>query len=333
MHPLRLALPSLFAGLLTLSACSGSADDSSATVRDSRDAGSSTEDTGEDFPVSVDSCGRAVTFEQAPERVVTVASVAAPMVAAAGAADTIEARTFETASFLGEYADELAEVPLETTTEEMSREELIALEPDLVITYEGSETTPEDLEAAGIDSYVTRGYCADTAQGEFEEIFADIELLGRLLGTDEAAEDEADDLRRRVDAVEQGADGSESRSAAALIFGRDTPTISAYADRSTVDEQMGHLGLDNVFGDADERYFEVNVEEIIDRDPELIILLTQADQRPADVRQALLDKPELAEVTAIGEEAVIVLPFGYTGPGPVAVEGLEVLAEELDDLG
>lgn len=188
--------------------------------------------------------------------------------AAAGAADKIVVRSFETASFLGEYEAELADVPLVSRTEELSREELIARKPDLVITYEGSDNAPEDLEAAGIDVLVNQGYCTETAQGDFDEIFADIELFGRLLGTEDAAGREVAELRERVAAVEEQSQVTpQGRTAAALIFGRDTPTISAYGERSTVDQQMEVLGFRNVFDDIDKRVFDPNIEEIIDRNP------------------------------------------------------------------
>jgi ABC-type Fe3+-hydroxamate transport system substrate-binding protein len=41
---------------------------------------------------------------------------------------------------------------------------------------------------------------------------------------------------------------------------------------------MRILGLDNVFGDNANRYSEINTEALIDRDPDLIVLLTQGDQ-------------------------------------------------------
>lgn len=61
----------------------------------------------------------------------------------------------------------------------------------------------------------------------------------------------------------------------------------------------------------------------------MVILLTQGDQTPEGAREALRNRPELQDVTAIRDDRMIVLPFGFTGPSPVAVEGLEVMAEQL----
>lgn len=92
---------------------------------------------------------------------------------------------------------------------------------------------------------------------------------------------------------------------------------------------MQVLGLRNAFGDVDKRTIEPRIEEIISRDPDVIILLTQGDQTAESDRTALLSRPELRDVTAIWGGAIVVLPFGFVGPSPVAVEGLEVLAERL----
>ncbi len=87
-----------------------------------------------------------------------------------------------------------------------------------------------------------------------EAIFADIELVGRLLGTQDAASREVTKLRERVSAVEKASPGTpQRRSAAALIFGRGTPapeewfpplvdrsssTLPAYAG---IDRPVGYL--------------------------------------------------------------------------------------------
>lgn len=89
-HPPGTLVPLLVVGVLVLGACG--------------DGGSEGAVSG-DVPITVDSCGRQVTIEDSPERMLTVESVAAPLVAAAGAADKI-----------------------------------IAREPDLVITYEARTT-------------------------------------------------------------------------------------------------------------------------------------------------------------------------------------------------
>ncbi|MFG3619425.1 ABC transporter substrate-binding protein [Nocardia sp. NPDC047654] len=286
-------------------------------------------EASEGFPMTISSCGRDVTFTTAPQRVVTVGSVAAPLIAAAGAADRIVTRTFETAPFPGRYADALKGVEITAPTGELAREEIINRTPDLVVSFEGAAVTPDDLARVNIPLLVTRGYCRDAA-GNYDDIFADIELYGRLFGTATAANAEVTALKQRVAAVaDRHRAEHTARAAAALIISRDGAKLSAYGSTSTVATQMGILGLHNVFGDVAKRNFDANTETLIQRDPEVIILLTQGTQTPESARDALRARPELAGLRAIRANRIIAVPFGYTGPGPVAVEGLEVLDREL----
>lgn len=315
----RLAAPALVVlAAATLTGCGGPA--------------TSTTPAADGFPLTISSCGRDVTFAAPPQRVVTVGSIGAPMVAAAGAADRLVARTFETAPFPGEYAADLGGVEITAPTGELAREEIINRAPDLVVSFEGAAVTPDDLAQVGIPLLITRGYCRDAA-GSFDDVFADIALYGRLFGTSAAADAEVTALKNRVAAVTDRHRAQAAKTpAAALIISRDGAKLNAYGGNSTVDAQMRILGLDNVYGDIAKRSFEANTETLIARDPEVIILLTQGDQTPDSARTALRQRPELAGLRAIASNRIIVAPFGYTGPGPVAVEGLEVLDRELGAL-
>ncbi|WP_043652386.1 ABC transporter substrate-binding protein [Nocardia thailandica] len=311
----RAALPAAALALAVLTGCGGPAPAASGPA-----AG---------FPLTVSSCGREVTFPAPPRRVVTVGSIAAPMLAAAGAADRVVTRTFETAPFPGQYGPALQHAEVVASTGELAREEIINRNPDLVVSFEGAAVTPDDLAAVRIPLLVTRGYCKDAA-GSFDDVFADIELYGRLFGTEAAATASVHELRARVDAVaRRHPAGAATTPAAALIISRDGAKISAYGSTSTVATQMRILGLDNIFGDVAKRNFDAATETLVQRDPAVIVLLTQGSQTPESATAALRARPELASLRAIRDNRIVAVPFGYTGPGPVAVEGLEVLDRAL----
>jgi iron complex transport system substrate-binding protein len=273
-----------------------------------------------------------VRFEHAPKRVITAGAVAAPLIAAAGAGGRVITRTFEAASFPGEYAADLAHTELINPTADLAREEIVARNPDVVVSFEDTAAKAEDLAAVGIPLLVPRGYCK-AAAGSYEEIFADILLYGRLFGTSAQAGQTVDALRRRVAAVAAAhrLEG-KTRPAAALAVSLDGSLLIGYGNGSTMHTQMGMLGLRNIFSDVATRIFEANSETLIARDPEVIIVLTQGNQTPDSVRAALHDRPELASLTAIRGDDVIAVPFGYASPGPVAVQGLEELSDRLGAL-
>ncbi|MGH3565560.1 MAG: hypothetical protein ACRDRH_05920 [Pseudonocardia sp.] len=138
--------------------------------------------------MTVQNCGHDVTFDSRPEQVLPIDAGAPTLVAAAGGADQAA----------------LQGVPqLTTNTDIPSIEEIIAQQADLVVSN-GAEDAAA-LAAVGIKQLVTSGRCrgADgkvSASGTFDEVFADIELYGRILGTQDAATATVADLRRRVTA-------------------------------------------------------------------------------------------------------------------------------------
>ncbi|MGH3567372.1 MAG: ABC transporter substrate-binding protein [Pseudonocardia sp.] len=289
------------------------------------------------FPMTVENCGRQVTFDAPPERVLAIGGEAGTLLWAAGGADRISTFAPLPAEPLGAAEADLAarpQLPISGKAE-ISREVMIAQRPDLVVTFGLNEVNPEDLDAAGIKSLLVSGYCGGVGAGQstqaiapFDGIYADIELYGRLLGTQDRASAAVADLRERVAAVQdQARDLAPGAATAALFLPGPGSSLGAYGNRSTVHQQMEFLGLSNVFAGDDQRYFEPNVETLISSGPEVVIVLYQErDLTEQAVRDDLLGRPEIAQIPAIANRNILLLDFFYTGHGTLAVDGLEQLA-------
>lgn len=291
------------------------------------------------FPLTFEDCGREVTLDQRPERILTMGSTAALLMWAAGATDAITTRASEGNAPLGPAADDLASVPIISADDDLSQEVIIGEDPDLVISYGLNLTTPEDLEAAGIASVVNAGFCDGTGSGPnadgrvtFEEVFADIELYGRIAGTQDVAERAVADYQNRVAAVESAAEGTSVTTAAALTIG-DGPQLTAYGVGSMQHTQLEKLGLTNVFDDIDERLADISTEELLSRNPDVIVLLDSGLGIAGDEASEVLDQlntlPGAGDVTAIAKGQVIPLGVPYLLGSPLAVDGLEIIAEQI----
>lgn len=148
-----------------------------------------------------------------------------------------------------------------------------------MIAYGLNLTTQEDLAAAGIDSIVNSGFCDGGGSGPadgpvtFEDdVFPDIELYGRIAGTEEAATEKVAELRARVAAVADQPPNPAVTTAAAI--GLDGTNLRAYGVASLTHEQIETLGLTDVFSDIKERLVDVSLEEFIARDPDVVIVLS-----------------------------------------------------------
>ncbi|MGH4007848.1 MAG: ABC transporter substrate-binding protein [Pseudonocardiaceae bacterium] len=319
MHRNRMMHTMLVTGLLVLGACGGS----------SQPAGAG---GAEKFPLAVPSCERTVTIEQPPKRVITVASDSATTLASIGAADLIVARSAEGGAPLGSYEDELRDIPQITTNGEPSREVFISQQPDLVVSYAGLDTPAADLEAAGIDSIVPSWRCDTVA--DFDGIYRTLETYGQILGTEDVATKTVADLRSRVDAVETQFQGTPARTAANVYVAENR--VSVYGGPSMSNTVLTTLGLTNVFADVNKRVTEVSTEELLARNPDVILLTFGGSETSikngADAERALRGMTSLDQLSAVREQRLIAINFTYLVGGPLAVDGLEAIAQGLTAL-
>jgi iron complex transport system substrate-binding protein len=88
-------------------------------------------------------------------------------------------------------------------------------------------------------------------------------------------------------------------------------------------------GLTNVFGEVDQRVFDIGFEELRGRDPDRLIILRDPEADPQALEDALLAMPGAQRLRAARTDAISTLIFNYTDPPtPLSVEGLERITEE-----
>lgn len=301
-------------------------------------------------PVSVDSCGREVVFDTPPERVLAIGSEAPGLLVAAGAGDAV---THSAGSLEVPFDAEVKAVVegAERVTEDshdLSFEMIISTGVDAAIGTDISAATDinslaERLSQAGVELITVSGYCAGVDGGSsvgeqsgFDLIYRDIEAYGTLFGTEEIAEEAVQGLRERVAAVEEQVAERPQQSAIPLYVNAEGP-LGAYGGQALVSEQMALLGLDNGFGGVAKRYFEPNAEEIVDSAPDLVFAMflptgSSELETEADVIEELRSRPELAGLDAVSDDSALVpLNYFYTSASPLAVDGLELLADQLAD--
>ncbi len=298
------------------------------------------------FPMTVENCGRDVTLTEPPNRVVLLGDSAIPLLAATDALDRVVARAGEFPAQLYDEATRAAVEAIPTFgageetdgsgTVQVSLEAVIDQRPDLVIGYEpeGSGITAEALETAGIPLLVIPAFCTDPAEVPpdpgFDDVYEAVKFYGRLFGS-KNTDQTVDELRDRVAAVQQAVAATPPRTAATLFVYSDGTPPSAYGTASISHAQMQTAGLTNVFGDIDARNVEVSFEEVISRDPDVIILLyVGAPDDQERIKEELLAFPGARELTAVRNDDVAVLPFQLTDPPtPLSVDGLEIIATQL----
>lgn len=322
MNHTRISIVALaLCALLPLSACAETAEELNDTA------------------ISVDNCGDTVTFDEAPERVTLLDN---PTVSTLAALDVLERVTakaglYPTGYYTPEVAEQLEQIP--TLTDQVdatghlqiSRETVVATDPDLVI---GSSETVnrQTLASNGIPLLDEPAFCG-SLQGEvtFEHAYDQVRLYGSVFNREEAADAHIQELKDRVDAVVEAVPDSEDRTVAVLFPTPGSSVTYAYGTGSMSHPLVRAAGLENVFGTEPERVFEVSAEELIDRDPDIIITLYSAGDS-APVVDAVTGLPGADALTAVQNQMIFPMLLSFAEPpSPLAVDGLEKLSDYLKE--
>ena len=271
------------------------------------------------FPVALtDDAGREVTLEAEPQRIVSLAPSNTEIVCALGGCDRLVAVTD-----FDDYPPEVTELPAVVLFAEVDVELVRAAEPDLVLAA-GNEFTPTEV----IEQLADLGLPVLALYAEsLDEVYADIELVGRAIGADAEADALVAGMRADEDAVEEAVAGAE-RPRTFYEVSYFEGTIYTAGEGSFLASLIELAGGEPITGDP--QSFAIELEELVAADPELI-LLGDATYDPSITPESVAARPGWAEMTAVREGRVI--PVGddvlITRPGPRIIEGLEALARAI----
>ncbi len=280
------------------------------------------------FPVTVDNCGVRTTYEEPPSRVVAIHQHPAELLLALGLRGAMVGRTSPDSAVLPELADDFESVP-ELAEREPSFERILEVEPDFAYGGYGkafAESEGRSREAfadAGIDTHLNREYCGEDGV-TMVDVYEEIRTVGGIFGVRERAERLVADLEERIARTVGAVEGAP----AVPVFVYDSGDKSAYTagGEGLGNEVIRLAGGRNVFDDVDEVFGDVSWEQVVEREPEVIVVHHYTGAGSVErKKEFLLSQPALADVPAIRNKRFVVLPLTATLVGvrpPYAVEDL-----------
>lgn len=328
---LRAALVGVAAGAVALTGCSSDSSSDDPTEV------SSTAESGGFEPVAVDNCGFDVTVDSPPERVVTIKSTATEMMLALGLADRLVGTAFADGPVPDAYADDLNGVPV-LSDEAPGQEALLDVEPDFVYggweSNFGVDTAGErpSLADFGITTYVSPAACQEPEHQPnpmtFDELFAEIHEVASFFDAAESADALVAEQQALLDGVDAPGDGL---TALWYSSGEDAPFVGG--DIGAPAMMMRELGVENIFADVEATWSNVSWEQIIDRNPDVIILVDAAWNTADSKIERLTNNPATAALPAVAEERYLTLPFPAAEAGVRNAQAVVDLAGQLEALG
>lgn len=257
-------------------------------------------------------CLCAVTALAAPLRIVSLAPSITKDLYLMGAKDMVVANTIYCPADDGK--EKIG------TVLEPNIERIIALKPDLVIaTKEGNkEASVRQLEKLGISVFVMDNL------NSFDDICTGFLRLGERVGKADATRKIVDDASARVEKVTRAC---ATRPRIAVFWEVGSQPLYTVSAKTFVNEFITRAGGSNIFAAMPMRYPQVSREEVVQRNPDAIFIITMGDVTTAEVTYW----QQFPSIKAVKNGRIYVLADGlFTDPTPIALaEGIERVAHIL----
>jgi iron complex transport system substrate-binding protein len=263
---------------------------------------------------ATDDAGATIVLEKPAARIVSLAPHATELLYAAGAGEHVVG-----VLSTSDWPPEAAAKPRVGDAHRLDLERIVALAPDLVVTWPYSSATEVALlRARGVPVFITN---PTTIAG----IAADIERLGALAGTQGAAAERARQYRAKLARLAERRERSHQVRVFYEIWNEPLYTIGG---KHLISEAIKICGGENVFGSLTLPAPEVSVEAVLAARPEAIIAGADGGVRPA----WLDDWKRWPSIPAVALGNLYTVDANLLHrPGPRFLDGMEGLCAALDD--
>jgi iron complex transport system substrate-binding protein len=257
-----------------------------------------------------DDMGRSVTIKKIPQRIVSHVPSITETLFALGLGDRVVG-----VSDFAKYPPEARAKPSVGNYFNPSIERIVALNPDLVLT-DGHSEGIKQLDSLGIAYLVID-------PKNFDGMFKDIELLGKVTGTQTQAMKLVDQMKADISRVTNLVKGANKVTVFYIIDAATDPNNPWTAGPgSFIDSLITMAGGENVASKAGGAYAQFSLEELVSLDPDVIII--DASQGTVVVsEEQLRQHPIWSKLTAVKEGRVFTFNGDLANPVPRITQGLE----------
>ncbi len=285
--------------------------------------------------VSVDSCNRTVTFDSPPQRAISNDVNLTEMMLVLGLSDKMVGytgisgwKTLDEEMRLG-----VKQLP-ELSPKYPSKEVLVGADADFFFAgwnygmKVGGEVTPETLKPFGINVYELTESCIHIMTKKkvsMDDMYNDLLNLGRIFQIENRAKKLVDAYRSDLNNFTKKLESIPAKKVFVYDSGEDTPfTAGRYAMPTALIEAAGGS---NIMDDFQKSWGTVTWEEVIDRNPEVVVIVNYGKVTAEQKRKFMMSNPAFANIDAVKNDRFVTLEYVEATPGPRNIKAIKKLAK------
>lgn len=274
------------------------------------------------------------TYTEAPTKVVPYTPAAVYTLLELSLGDTIVGIMKPDNDPPAELAEEFEKLNVIGDKTTVSKEAIIALEPDLMFgrvmsLSDDSLGTVESFNEMGIPVYTQKASSFAIDQS-LDNIFEDIENIGKIFDMQDKAQEYISTLKTKLATVEEEVqvDKTEEPLTAILMVRYDDGNFSAFGSNSTL--QNAALSKLNMVNAVEGTAGQLTNENLVALNPDVIIYVT-ADRNAefdATARTEILESTTHSDVSAVKSQNYVEVPYeSLMDYGPSIFDGIEMIYE------
>jgi len=260
-----------------------------------------------------DDDGNAVTLPKPAQRVIAMAPHVTELIFAAGGGDKIVG----TVSY-ADYPEAAKKIPRLGSNREVDMERVVALKPDLIVVWRhgSSERQIEQLRKLGFPLF-------HSEPKKLDQIAENVINMGKLLGTEAAAEAAAKDMRQKLAALRVRYASRPPVRTFYQVWDKPLYTLNG---AHIVSDALRACGGENIFASLKVTAPVVGIEGVLQEDPEAIFGTAEKDYGGV-----ALWRP-YTQLQAVRQGNLFTLNGDLLNrAGPRMIEGTAVLCEKLEE--
>jgi iron complex transport system substrate-binding protein len=264
-----------------------------------------------------DSAGRTVTLAAIPARIISLAPSNTEIVCALGACDKI----IGTDQF-SDFPAQVKTLPKVSDGFNPNYEQIVAAKPDLVLI--AAISSPDVVQK--MDELKLPAMVVGNSNSSFETVKQDIQLVGQALGAEAQAAEVIAGIDKKLADIQVKIANAKTKPRVFWELDATDPAKPFTPGPGTfVNEIIMLAGGENIVGKADSPYIQMSAEQIIQANPEVIILSDAAYGIPPE---SVGKRPGWDVIDAVKNNKVFPIDDNLVSrPGPRVADGLEAAAK------
>ncbi|GAA0126859.1 ABC transporter substrate-binding protein [Clostridium sp. CTA-19] len=274
-----------------------------------------------------------ITFDKAPERVLTTNQTTTELMLDLGLEDKLVGTCYLDNPISEKVKDKYAKIPV-VSEKYPTKEQVLSLNPDFIFGWKSvfADKTLGDVSewiGRGTNTFAQRNTVKSVGNYTVENLFKDIDDLGTIFNIKDKTDKYIQDNKDRLTKIEEKTNSIDKKKTTLILESEEKGDFRLYGKNDLVSDMALKAGLENL----GEESGTVSLENIVSLNPDTILLIHDGDGKDIhdpEIAKIFTSNEALKNVTAVKNNAIVVTGLAETWAGGIrVVDAIERYSKEL----